>query len=251
MVSASRRVVSSPDGEGPDHGSLNTDHWFVLAPNLHQALRTASTRGVFMIRTTAVMLSLAMLGAAHAGGRQAWPHDRQDRRDRRAIAREQGVPPGQLPPANLCRVWYDNRPNGQQPAATYCREAELIASRNRNARVIYGENVYCRVSRSLSGDRPSIAIAASTGCQAAIAIPPAIACATPRPGSRTGIATAWTRDARMATITTASTPHVTSWYRSATRGYENEYGSRSSYQTMYREGFEAGYADGYRAADRW
>ena len=62
-----------------------------------------------MIRSTAVMLLLAMLGAATYANAQVWD-DRQDRRDRRVIAREQGVPPGQLPPANLCRVWYDNRP---------------------------------------------------------------------------------------------------------------------------------------------
>ena len=99
------------------------------------------------------MLSLAMLGAATYANAQVWD-DRQDRRDRRVIAREQGVPPGQLPPANLCRVWYDNRPNGQQPAATYCREAELIASRNRNARVIYGENVYSGYPDRYRGDRP-------------------------------------------------------------------------------------------------
>jgi hypothetical protein len=37
-----------------------------------------------------------------------------------------------------------------------------------------------------------------------------------------------------------------SWYRSANRGYESRYGGRASYQEIYRRGFEAGYAEGYR-----
>ena len=201
-----------------------------------------------MIRSTAVMLSLAMLGAATYANAQVWG-DRQDRRDRRAIAREQGVPPGHLPPANLCRVWYDNRPNGQQPAATNCREAELIASRNGQARVIYGENVYSgypnrypdravdrgrdvyRVpdrNRDPYGDRVRYTTPAFQN------------------GYRDGLDKG--RDDGDDNDRFDVTRH--DWYRSATRGYENEYGSRSSYQTMYREGFEAGYADGYRAADR-
>src|SRR6185295_18891393 len=52
----------------------------------------------------------------------------------------QGVPPGQLPPAGMCRVWYDGVPPGRQPRATSCNEAERIASRDRSARVIYGDN---------------------------------------------------------------------------------------------------------------
>lgn len=51
---------------------------------------------------------------------------------------KQGVPPGHLPPEGLCRVWYDGVPPGRQPSPTDCYEAERIASRSRNARVIYG-----------------------------------------------------------------------------------------------------------------
>jgi len=199
-----------------------------------------------MIRSTVVMLSLAMLATAGSASAQVW-ENRQDRRDRREIAREQGVPPGQLPPANLCRVWYDNRPNGQQPAATNCREAELIASRNRNARVVYGENVYSGYPDRDPRDR---------GVYRDVY-------RTPRPrypnadrvrytapafqnGYRDGLDKGREddRDNDRFDVTRHS------WYRSATRGYENEYGSRSSYQSLYREGFEAGYADGYRATDR-
>src|SRR5688500_9828302 len=33
---------------------------------------------------------------------------------------KQNVPPGHLPPAGLCRVWYDGVPPGHQPAPTNC-----------------------------------------------------------------------------------------------------------------------------------
>ena len=47
-----------------------------------------------------------------------------------------GVPPGHLPPAGQCRIWYDGVPPGRQPAPTSCVEAERRAPRN--ARVVYG-----------------------------------------------------------------------------------------------------------------
>ena len=194
-----------------------------------------------MIRTTAVMLSLALVGAATQANAQGWGN-RQERRDRQAIAREQGVPPGMLPPANLCRVWYDNRSNGRQPAATNCREAELIASRNRNARVIYGENVYngdfdrYPNDRAVYRDRRDRDYRGRT-----LYTTPAF-----QNGYRDGLEKG--RDDGNDNDRFDVSRH--SWYRSATRGYENEFGSRSAYQDMYREGFEAGYADGYRAADR-
>lgn len=44
-----------------------------------------------------------------------------------------------MPPAGLCRVWYDGVPPGRQPRATDCAEAERIAARDGSARVIYGD----------------------------------------------------------------------------------------------------------------
>jgi hypothetical protein len=41
-----------------------------------------------------------------------------------------------------------------------------------------------------------------------------------------------------------------SWYRSATRGYESQYGTRYEYIDRYRRGFEAGYSEGYRVYNR-
>lgn len=48
-----------------------------------------------------------------------------------------GVPPGQRPPAGMCRIWIDGVPPGQQPAPTDCATAN--ARRPANARVIYGD----------------------------------------------------------------------------------------------------------------
>ena len=46
------------------------------------------------------------------------------------------IPPGQLPPAGMCRIWIDGVPPGQQPAPTDCQTA--VATRPANARVIFG-----------------------------------------------------------------------------------------------------------------
>src|SRR5688500_11218832 len=57
-------------------------------------------------------------------------------------ANSQGIPPGHLPPPGQCRVWRDGVPPGQQPSPTNCDQAERMASRDRNARVIYGDDRY-------------------------------------------------------------------------------------------------------------
>lgn len=49
----------------------------------------------------------------------------------------QGIPPGQMPPAGMCRIWIDGVPPGRQPAPTDCATAER--NRPANARVIYGD----------------------------------------------------------------------------------------------------------------
>ncbi len=77
-------------------------------------------RRKFAVTIIGATVMLATAGAAPAQGRGP-----------------QGVPPGQRPPAGLCRVWYDNVPPGRQPAPTSCRDAERRAGQN--ARVIYGD----------------------------------------------------------------------------------------------------------------
>ncbi|WP_347301927.1 hypothetical protein V5740_07750 [Croceibacterium sp. TMG7-5b_MA50] len=70
-------------------------------------------------------------------------HDRYDRYDDRGRGNNgngvgrYGVPPGHLPRAGTCRVWFEGRPPGHQPAATSCRQAERVAHRY-GGRVIYG-----------------------------------------------------------------------------------------------------------------
>ena len=53
-----------------------------------------------------------------------------------AQSRSASIPPGQMPPAGMCRVWIDGVPPGQQPAATDCVTARRNAPAN--SRVIYG-----------------------------------------------------------------------------------------------------------------
>jgi hypothetical protein len=47
------------------------------------------------------------------------------------------IPPGQLPPAGMCRIWIDGVPPGRQPAPTDCQTA--VANKPANARVIWGD----------------------------------------------------------------------------------------------------------------
>lgn len=207
-----------------------------------------------MSRSFVVLLSLLMVGAAaqvEAQGRG----NRQNRQgmSRQEIARAQGVPPGQLPPAGMCRVWYDNRANGRQPSATSCRQAEAIAARDRNARVIYGENVYGGWGRNDPWERQS-------DDRAVYRVPGRNR--DPRtvndpywngndryttPGFQNGYRDGLQKGRDDGDDNDRYDLNSHSWYRSATRGYENEYGSRAEYQARYREGFEAGYNDGYRA----
>ena len=60
----------------------------------------------------------------------------------RGRGNSQGIPPGQMPRAGECRVWIDGLPPGRQAAPTNCDQAERVAWRNRNARVIYGDDAY-------------------------------------------------------------------------------------------------------------
>jgi hypothetical protein len=48
------------------------------------------------------------------------------------------VPPGQRPPAGMCRIWIDGVPPGQQPAPTDCPTA--VATKPANATVIWGKD---------------------------------------------------------------------------------------------------------------
>jgi hypothetical protein len=171
----------------------------------------------------------------------------------------QGIPPGQLPPAGQCRVWYEGVPPGRQPAATSCREAERIASRDRNARVIYGANTdrrndgwwdpnenprrtgraiprpvpYPYPDRYPSGRYPNTR---GTYRYANVAFDNGY-----NDGLDKGREDARDRD--------SYDPNRHSRYRSADHGYEGRYGSKDQYRDIYRDGFLAGYNEAYRGYD--
>lgn len=48
------------------------------------------------------------------------------------------IPPGQRPPAGMCRIWLNGVPPGQQPAPTDC--ATAVRNRPANGRVIFGDD---------------------------------------------------------------------------------------------------------------
>lgn len=54
-----------------------------------------------------------------------------------AQGRGRGVPPGKMPRAGECRVWYDGTPPGRQPRPTSCERARYEAARY-GGRVLYG-----------------------------------------------------------------------------------------------------------------
>lgn len=227
-------------------------------------------RGVFMARTTVAILAAAFLAASTQSVDAQGRRNQQNQGERQEVARSQGVPPGQLPPADLCRVWYDNRSNGRQPAATNCRQAEAIASRDRNARVIYGENVYYGAGRGYgSGGYPGVYDDDRGVRRDGRVRDPRISGGTiddqygrtidpygrnSRYGNTAGYQNGYrdglTKGREDGEDNDRYDANRHSWYKSATRGYDDDYGSRSEYQARYREGFDAGYSEGYRIYGR-
>jgi hypothetical protein len=180
------------------------------------------------------MRSVAMicvLGALMAGPVEAQSRGRAS----------QGIPPGQLPPSGMCRVWYDGVPPGRQPRATSCNEAERIASRDRNARVIYGDDNSSRGNRDSTyrnGNRyPEPRANRGGNAYNSVAFDNGY-----RDGLDKGREDAGDRD--------SFDPVRHSRYRSADRGYNSRYGTKEQYKLTYRDGFEAGYAEGYRLERR-
>ena len=178
----------------------------------------------------------------------------------RGRGNSQGIPPGQMPRPGECRVWIDGRPPGRQPAPTNCDQAERVASRNRNARVIYGPSTSSGPSRAWSrdgddaysnrnGDRryrdrtsgvydrsyPSTYPNSRNSGYGYNSVPYDNGY---RDGLDKGREDAQDRD--------SYDPVRHSWYRSGDRGYNSRYGTRESYKLAYRDGFEAGYEQSYR-----
>jgi hypothetical protein len=215
-----------------------------------------------MLRIPTIILALALVPLATAADAQSRGRDRQE------VARAQGVPVGQLPPADMCRVWYIGQSPGRQPRATSCRQAEAIAARDRNARVIYGTDAYERYARDgRNGNRNGV-YGSNTGTypypdndrgvgrvpgrnRAPSGVYGRIYPNSPggryndtafengfRDGREQGLEDGRDRDRFDATR------HGR--YRSGDRGYINSYGDKTRYKNIYRDGFQAGYEDGYR-----
>ena len=194
------------------------------------------------MRTAAVALVLMGLVASTA-----------EAQGRGRNARGQNIPPGQMPPAGLCRVWYDGVPPGRQPRATNCDEAERIASSDANARVIYGDsntrgarNGALLRDRSVGGGVPSYpypnqstnqypnrSANRNSNIRGGVAYNSAAYQNGYRDGLEKGREDAGDRD--------SYDPVRHSRYRSADRGYNSSYGTRDAYKLVYRDGFEAGY----------
>ena len=209
-----------------------------------------------MISKSAWIVAAAFVAASFPAEAQFRGPNRGARID---VARAQGVPPGHLPPANQCRVWYDNRPNGRQPSPVNCRQAQAIAGRDRTARVIYGESVYWNARDTNYGASANDRAVRRGSVRA------------PRynntddyygdngRGSRyninslafqNGYRDGMTKGREDAEDRDRYDASRHSWYRSANRGYESRYGERSTYQELYRQGFDAGYSEGYRVYAR-
>jgi len=60
------------------------------------------------------------------------------------------IPPGQRPPAGMCRIWLDGVPPGQQPAPTDC--ATAVRNRPANGRVIFGDDYADGKTKKLNGN---------------------------------------------------------------------------------------------------
>ena len=201
--------------------------------------------------TTVGLATLTLSSTVDAQGRGRG----QSRQD---VARAQGVPPGQLPPANLCRVWYENRAPGRQPGPTNCRTAESVASRDGNARVVYGEGAYdARYGYGTYDDRYRQYPDYDRGVERTGRV------RDPRygdpryndrleysPAFQQGYRDGLDKGREDANDRDRFDPNRHGWYRSANRGYDDDYGSQAQYQTRYREGFQAGYTEGYRVYSR-
>lgn len=140
--------------------------------------------------------------------------------------RNQGIPPGQMPPAGQCRVWYDGVPPGQQPRPMNCRDAERLASRTRDARVIYG--VDRRNENRSTQNRGGYGYGDNSVAY------------------RNGYSDGIDKGREDARDRDDYDPVRHSRYRSADRGYNSRYGSKTEYKLIYRDGFEAGYREAYR-----
>jgi hypothetical protein len=190
----------------------------------------------------ALILLAAVAGSSEAQGRG------------RGNGRAQNIPPGQMPRAGECRVWYDGVPPGRQPAATSCDQAERIASRSSNARVIYGDAQYRDRSNGAYGYPGTYGNGYPNGNTYPNGSAYPNSNTYPNNGRSNVNSVAYDSGYRDglekgredANRNNSYDPVRHSWYRSGDRGYNSRYGTKDSYKLTYRDGFEAGYDQSYR-----
>ena len=192
------------------------------------------------MRTAAMSLILLalMAGTSEAQGNGRYGRTRAFRRGR-----------CRAPGSAACGTTTFRRDVSRAP--TSCDQAERIASRNRNARVIYGDDRYDRATttggiaiaptaahgvypndRTYGNTYPN-----SNGRYGNNSVPYDNGY---RDGLEKGREDAGDRD--------SYDPVRHSWYRSGDRGYNSRYGTRDTYKLAYRDGFEAGYDQAYRSS---
>lgn len=94
------------------------------------------------MRASSVILTIAVLAAA------AGPASAQGRGRGKG---NQNVPPGQRPPAGMCRIWINGVPPGHQPAPTDCETA--VRNQPPNSQIIWGDNTNRRDRNVYDDDR--------------------------------------------------------------------------------------------------
>ena len=184
-----------------------------------------------------------------------------------------GIPPGHMPPPGECRVWYDGRPPGHQPPPTSCRDAERIASRDRSARVIYGDDrgrndgSWNRDDdRQRGNDRerdddrgraiPRRAPSDYPDWERNPRYPNSDRYPNERGGAGyqsvpfdNGYRDGYDKGREDARDNDSHDPVRHARYRAGNHGYDRRYGSKEDYKNVYRDGFRAGYDEAYRAVN--
>jgi hypothetical protein len=152
----------------------------------------------------------------------------------------------------MCRVWYDNVPPGRQPAATSCREAERVASRDRNARVIYGSQANDRDNgwwSSRGNGYPDYGRNGGTGYPDYGRYPDrnrGVYGSDTMP-FRNGFDDGYEKGREDARDRDRYDPTRHSRYKSGDHEYDKRYGTKDQYRVVYRDGFRAGYDEAYRS----
>jgi hypothetical protein len=93
---------------------------------------------------------IAGLFAATAVPAHAWAQQPQQKDSARKTP---AIPADARPPKGMCRIWLDNVPAAQQPAATDCTTA--IRNRPANGHVIFGDD-YADSSKAKAPDKSKL-----------------------------------------------------------------------------------------------